>query len=322
MITSKEKNFISAVVYLRNEEPNVREFLNKLYYELNNNYNKFEIICVNDASTDNTKQQIKQFLEDIDNNELPVVSIINMSSYQGIEVSMTAGLDLSIGDFVYEFDSIKIDYDEKLIMDIYYKLLSKGCDCVSAVPNKVRGMYSKLFYTIFNKYSSSHTSVNQESFRIISRRMINRAKSMNKILAYRKAIYATSGLSCSNISYDNSKIFIGGGTKYSALEKINRVECATDSLVIFTNIVQKISIFLSMIFLSISIFMLIYVGWSYFYKYHIVQGWTSTMLFLSFGFFGIFLILTLVLQYLIVILKLIFKQKQYVVESIEKLTNN
>ena len=44
---------------------------------------------------------------------------------------MNAGRDIAIGDFVYEFDDIFVDYDEKVIMDVYYKLLT-GNDIVAA----------------------------------------------------------------------------------------------------------------------------------------------------------------------------------------------
>jgi len=241
-----------------------------------------------------------------------------MSSYQGIEVSMIAGVDLSIGDFVYEFDSIALDYDISLIMDIYYKLLSGGYDNVSAVPKNMVGISSKLFYKTFNKYSNFNTDVKQESFRIISRRMINRVNSMNKILSYRKAVYSSSGLSCGYIHYNNDNT----KSQFDTKEKINRIECATASLIIFTNIIQTISLYISIFFLTISLLMVAYIIFSYFGHKSIVDGWASIMMFLSLSFFGLFFILTLILQYLSVILKLIFKQKQYIIASIEKLTNN
>ncbi|MCF0130867.1 MAG: glycosyl transferase family 2, partial [Pseudobutyrivibrio sp.] len=51
-----------------------------------------------------------------------------------------------------------------------------------------------------------------------------------------------------------------------------------------------------------------------------VEGWTTTILFLSFGFFGLFGILTVIVKYLQIIVNLVFKRKRYSFESIEKLT--
>lgn len=51
-----------------------------------------------------------------------------------------------------------------------------------------------------------------------------------------------------------------------------------------------------------------------------VAGWTTTILFLSVAFFGLFGILTIIIKYLQLLINLIFKRKQYSFESIEKLT--
>ena len=53
---------------------------------------------------------------------------------------------------------------------------------------------------------------------------------------------------------------------------------------------------------------------------HPVAGWTTTILFLSVVFFGLFAILTVIIKYLQIIVDLVFKRKHYSFESIEKLT--
>lgn len=314
MITNKEKNFISAVLYVHNAENHIKYFLPEIYKLLEKEYDNFEIICVNDASTDSSKQEIEKFATEINS---AMISIVNMSSFQGVELSMNAGADLSIGDFVYEFDLITVDYDISLIRTVYDKAL-EGYDIVSAAPQTVSSNSSKLFYKIFNTYSLSKIPVRQESFRIISRRAINRVKSLNKTLVYRKAVYANCGLKNTVVFYDN----IAWQRKINKEEKANRIELAADSLILFTNAAQKFSLYISLIFLSATIAIGIYTWLSYFSVRKPVEGWTPLMLFLSIGFFGVFLMLTITLQYLAVILRLIFKRRQYLIESIEKITNN
>ena len=51
-----------------------------------------------------------------------------------------------------------------------------------------------------------------------------------------------------------------------------------------------------------------------------IEGWTSTILFLSVAFFGLFVILTIIIKYLQIIVELVFKRKSYSYDSIEKLT--
>ena len=51
---------------------------------------------------------------------------------------------------------------------------------------------------------------------------------------------------------------------------------------------------------------------------HPIEGWTTMMLFLSFGFSGVFLIFAIIIKYLSIIINLIFKKMYYLIESVEK----
>lgn len=314
MITSKEKNFISEVLYVHNVEEEIKKFLPAVYELLEREFDKFEIICVNDASTDNSKNEIEKIAKRINT---AVISIVNMSTFQGIELSMNAGVDLAIGDFVYEFDSLVLDYDINLVSEIYHKAL-EGYDIVAAAPETTSNSSSRLFYKVFNEYSFSKTTIQQEAFRVLSRRAINRVKSLNKTLVYRKAVYAACGLKSTAVVYKNAN----KRRKLTREEKSNRMELATDSLILFTNTIQKLSLYISMCFLGLTVAIGVYAWVSYFSAHKPVEGWTPLMLFLSLGFFGVFLILPVTLQYLAVILRLVFKKRQYLIESIEKITNN
>ncbi len=307
----KEKNFISAVVYVRNNENNIDNFIDKLYETLDNKFLKYEIIFVNDNSNDSTVEKIKEHTKKINNAS---VSIINMSFYQGKEISMNAGIDLSIGDFVYQFDSTTIDYENDIIIKVYEKAL-EGYDIVNAVADKKRRYSSALFYKIFNKYSNFTYKIDTESFQIISRRAINRIYAINKTVPYRKAIQANSGLKIANINYKpiNNEI-----NKIDKKEKKERSKNAINSLVLFTDISYKITFTFSILMLLFIIAVTIYTIVIFLTK-NPVEGWTPTMLFIASGFFGIFLILTIIIKYLSITLNLIFKKSDFLVESIEKI---
>lgn len=310
-MVNKEKNFISAVVYVNNDEKNIKEFLEKLRDELSNNFLKYEIICVNDCSTDNSVEEIKKLTMDDGNSS---ITIVNMSFYQGKELAMNAGVDIAIGDFVYEFDSAVMDYSESTIMDVYKKSL-EGYDIVNASSNKRRHKTSALFYKIFNKFSNNQYKINTETFRILSRRAINRIHSMNKTIPYRKAIYANCGLKLETILYNSAS------TKKEKIDKRLRKEReknAIDSLILFTDISYKFSIVMSIIMMLITVAVAVYAIYV-FVSSNPMEGWTTTMLFLSFGFFGMFAIMAIVIKYLSIIVNLIFKKSKYIVESIDKI---
>ena len=308
---NKEKNFISAVVYVRNDEKVIKDFALKINDVLKANFLKYEIIFVNDESTDNSIIEIKNFAKTIENAS---ISVINMSYYQGLELSMNAGVDLAIGDFVYEFDNVNIDYDLNLIFDIYKKSL-EGYDIVNASSKGKRKKSSKLFYTLFNRYSNYQYKIDTQTFRVVSRRAINRMNAMNKTIPYRKAIQANCGLKITTIYYD---IINKYSNKFNKGLKKEREKNAFDALILFTDVSYKATIMLTFIMFLFSLFGSFYTLVVFFTK-QTVEGWASTMLFMSFGFTGVFLIYAIIIKYLSLILNLIFKKTNYLIESIDKL---
>lgn len=312
MITNKEKNFISAVVYVHNNEKYIAEFINNIATILDENFEKFEIICVNDCSIDNSIGRIKTMVDNLSCS----VSIINMSYYQGLELSMNAGVDIAIGDFVYEFDNVQVDYPIDTIIKVYSRSL-EGYDIVSAAPKSVKSNTSKIFYALYNKFSSSTYKLRTESFRVLSRRAINRVHAMSKTIPYRKAIYSNCGLKSDTLIYDNNAL---GKGKRSQQLKEKRKDLAINSLVLFTDIAYKFSIILASIMMLVTLGTAIYTIIIFLGNVKPVAGWTTTMLFLSFAFFGLFAISAIIIKYLTIILNLSFNKLRYTIESIEKVS--
>lgn len=308
---NKEKNFVSAVVYVHNDQDKIEYFLQSLIRTLEDNFEHSEIICVNDFSSDNSASLIKQISKDV---KCTTVSLINMSYYHGLEMAMNAGTDLSIGDFVFEFDSVVIDYSKNQIMDVYRHAL-EGFDIVTASPVKRQKLLNKIFYNIIKNSINAKHKITTERFRILSRRVINRISTMNKTVPYRKAIYYNCGLKTDTLYYKPIEKVNASKKKDNKYKR----KLATESLIIFTDIGFKCSLFFTIIMMICAILMI-----SYIIVVNIVgtpiEGWTTITLFLSLGFFALFFLLSIVIRYLQVIVELIFKRKQYSVESIEKLT--
>lgn len=310
----KQKNFISCVVYMHNVEKEICAFMTSLHQIMKENFDNYEIICVDDSSGDSTCETLQNYIDTAD--KIDSVSVIKMSYYQGQEAAMNAGRDLAVGDFVFEFDSITIDYDDNLILEVYEKSL-EGFDIVAAVPKNNIALSSKLFYYVYNFANKTANKLQQERFRVVSRRAINRVNQLNLYVPYRKAMYVNCGLLIEAIYYKSKRKAVKGR---SAQEKMSRSDLAFDSFIIFTDVLEKISLGLCVFFLLIMIMMALYVVWSIFSEVRPVEGWMSIFGLLSFGFFGLFLLLTLILKYLSVILNLVFKKQRYVIAGIEKLT--
>ena len=308
---NKEKNFVSAIIYVHNAENRIGEFLTNIIKILEENFEHSEIICVNDSSDDCSLAKIKEVSKIA---KATSVSVLNMSYFHGLELSMNAGTDLAIGDFVFEFDNSQPDYEAKTVMDVYQRAL-KGFDIVSAVPDRKERFSSWMFYKVFDAFSKTACEMHTESFRVLSRRVINRISSMNKTVPYRKVIYATSGLKTDRIIYQPKVSNI----EIDRDEAHYRLGLAIDSLILFTNVGYRFSIIMMASMMMISIIMLVYSVIIYMTS-HPVAGWTTTVLFLSVAFLGLFGILTIIIKYLQLLINLVFKRKQYNFESIEKLT--
>lgn len=310
MLSNKEKNFISVVIYVYNQERTIKTFLEGLNNCLGNTFEKYEIICVDDASSDYSSEEIRQYA----NTHMEcMISILHMSYYQGLELSMNAGVDLAIGDFVYEFDFPLCKVPDSLILDVYYHAI-KGYDIVSVAPKEHKHKKSSLFYYVFNRVSGTQYMLRTELFRILSRRAINRVKSMSWVLPYRKAVYANCGLGMEVLLYDQPTI----PPKVDKKTRHSQKETAVDALVMYTDLAYHCSIMFSLLMMLIIIATGIYAILIY-CSGKPVAGWTTTMLFLSGGFLGVFCILTVLIKYVSIILKLSFNRQKYIVESIEKL---
>lgn len=311
MISNKESNFVSAVIYLHRDEKNAVPFFEMLAKILETNFKRSEIICVNDGMSDEYLDKLRSAQGKFENIN---VTIVNMGYSHGLEAAMNAGIDLSIGDFVFEFDSCYMDFAPDIIMQIYRKSL-EGYDIVSAVPPAKNSKFSsKFFYKVYNKFSESDYDLCTDRFSIISRRAVNRVTTYSKTIPYRKAIYTSSGLRVEKFEYiplENTKGYI-----YPDIENTNK---AIDSLILFTNVAYKVALTFSGIMLLFMMCAAIYTVVAYFGFSKPVDGWAPLMGLISVGFFAVFLLITIMMKYLDVILRLIFKNQKYLVSSVEKL---
>lgn len=312
-MSDKQKSFVSAVIYVHNTEKEIETFLKTVINTLENNFENSEIICVNDNSMDDSVQIIKKVSSVA---STASVSILNMSYYHGIEGAMNAGMDLAIGDFVFEFDSVVNEFGEDEIMSVYQKALT-GYDIVSASPDRKQKLSSKLFYYVFDKFTSLKYEMYTETFRVLSRRVINRIGSMNKTIPYRKAIYANCGLKTTNMKYhvENSS----SNNRKDKQERRYKRGLAVDTLILFTELGYSFAMTMTFIMIAVAVLTGIY-SVIVFLVGNPVAGWTTTILFLAFSFFGLFGILTVIIKYLQITVNLVFKRKRYSFEGIEKLT--
>lgn len=311
---SKEKNFVSAVVYIHNNENETENFLKKLISCFQKRFDKSEIICVDDFSTDGSAEKIKEIAGDTDGS-CPNITILSMSYYHGNEVAMNIGIDLSIGDFVFEFDSIQWELSEDIIYNAYQKVLT-GYDIVSIGVSENTDWFSDGFYYLLNKHTTLPYKIGTEVFRVLSRRALNRIHDLNYSISYRKVNYAECGLS---IIKDVEEIQrCRNCRKQDRQEKRYRWKLAIDALFKNTDIGLRYSIFLSVINLVLLVISLIF-KMLYLLGLRLVNTDLTVIILLFIGFL-ITNLFTIVIRYQTIMVRNIYKRKHYSYKNIEKLT--
>lgn len=146
MIQNPVSEKLSVVVPVYNEEENVGLLVSRIENALAGKL--FEIILVDDGSTDHTRQEIKKL-----NN--PKVALVELKKNYGQSLALAAGIDYASGDYVITMDGdLQNDPDDVLMM--YNKAKSEDWDVVTGIRQKrkdnlVRTFPSKIANWIIRK---------------------------------------------------------------------------------------------------------------------------------------------------------------------------
>jgi glycosyltransferase involved in cell wall biosynthesis len=301
------KVILSIIVPFFNEEKGIKEFHNNLLESLNW-IEKYEIIFINDGSTDHTLQLIKEMAES-DN-----LKYLSFSRNFGHQSAITAGINYAEGDYIIIMDGDGQDPPE-LLRDLYEKAID-GYDVVYAKRRKRKGesFFKKatatIFYRLLKKLTSVEIPVDTGDFRIISRRIKLEFEKMNETNKFIRGMVSWVGYKQTYIEYDRAERKIGE-TKFGFSKMFN---FAVDGLTSFSTVPLKLILYLGVITSVIS-FLLIIIALLTFLFGQTVRGWTSMQISILF-FSGIQLFsLGLIGQYLGRIFDEVRKRPYYIVEE-------
>jgi glycosyltransferase involved in cell wall biosynthesis len=304
----KEKVFVSAVIYTRNDQTLIADSLLKVDSVLRETFENYEIVLVNDSSVDETVAQARGLSGELGG---PLV-ILNLSRTHGLEQAMMAGLFKSMGDFVFEIENAAIDFNIDYIPAMYRTAL-KGKDIVVLTPSTHTSLTSRMFYMVINRVTYLKLDLKTETARLVSRRALNAMLNLKEKVRYRKALYAYTGFAKESMVYKPNE------SLKLAQKKFNRENIGTafDIIVSFSNIGLKSAHYLSLIFFAFCLFMGAYALYNYVFNIHVVEGWTTLMMLISFGFAGLFFIVGMIGEYISRILIEIQDRPFYTTRSIE-----
>ncbi len=211
-----QRNLLSIVTPVYNEEASIPIFYKAILDvadEMKEDV-EFELIFVDDGSTDHTLMQIE---------ELSVrdsrIKYLSFSRNFGKESALYAGLEHAAGSFVAVIDADMQD-PPSLLPQMYAAVASHKYDCAatrrvtrSGEP-KIRSFCARIFYKIVNKISKVEIVDGARDFRLMSRTMVDSVLKVKEYNRFSKGIFSWVGFRTFWIEYENVER-AAGETKWS-----------------------------------------------------------------------------------------------------------
>ena len=170
---TEHKKLLSIIVPIHNEEEGIGAFLRQELLPVAEKLQMdYEIILVNDGSTDKTLSIIQNFAE-----KDKKIRVISLSRNFGKEPALSAGLKYARGDAALTIDADG-QQPPKLIPD-FIKKWEAGAEIVTGVRDHytkhgfIPKLGSKLFYKLLRMMGNKHTVPGSTDFRIMDRVVID-----------------------------------------------------------------------------------------------------------------------------------------------------
>ncbi len=273
---------ISVIVPCYNEE----EMIPIFYKEISKVIKKmkeveFELLFVNDGSTDDSFKEMKQL--SLDDKK---VKYLSFSRNFGKEAAMLAGLEYASGDYIAIMD-VDLQDPPKMLETMYKELKSdSNLDCVALKTNShddygfIRKFFTNLFYKIISKMSKTEMVPGARDFRLMSRQMVNAIVSMGEYNRYSKGLFSFVGFNTKWLTYKIPERKAGKTT----WNFFKLFVYAIDGILAFTTTPLIISALIGIIFCFISVVAIIFIVVRTLIFGDRVAGWPSIvciMFFLS-----------------------------------------
>ncbi|HTJ95422.1 MAG TPA: glycosyltransferase family 2 protein [Pararobbsia sp.] len=205
---------LSLVVPFHNEEAVIDIFFREVTPILRSLADvDYEIVCVNDGSTDRTLEKLLLACK-----RDTRVRVVDLSRNFGKEAALTAGLDVASGDAVIPFDADLQDPPE--VIPLLVQRWRSGFDVVLAKrAGRETDTWAKrgtaaLFYRVHNAISDTLIPDNTGDFRLMSRAVIDALKQLPENRRFMKGLFAWVGFSTTEVEYERQPR-AGGKTKFS-----------------------------------------------------------------------------------------------------------
>ncbi|QBF84286.1 glycosyltransferase [Shewanella maritima] len=296
----KSDTFVSVVLVVNNQTSKLMAFIEKLSPYLENNLNDYEIVIIDQHSTDGMEAELSKSLTTYQS-----IRHIRLAQEEPVDVALAAGLENAIGDFVI---NLNVESDA---VDIILPLIESGLsghDIIVCTSNKVTSPLYKVVRRLSRRllksigYTLPHNSTGTFCF---SRRAVNAITESGRF-------YCKLHMRMANVGY---KLHSFDATKYLySFSKKSLISGVTETLhhMVFNS--TKPLRWMSFLGVMGSMLAMIYSVYSllvHLVNDTVASGWTTTILFMSTLFAILFTMLSFFGEYLARLLSDRSEHKEY-----------
>lgn len=302
-----ENTVVSLIAAIENDGDIVEDYLREAIQLMNESYRFYEVILVDDGSSDDTAAKLSRLLED-----LPRVRFMKLSRPFGRDAALSAGIDSALGDVVVTMDP-RLDP-----VDLVPEMVAMAKECGGVVHGihedvGARGWLRETVGSIFRNYCKKHLGVNMKrgafEFRAMSRQAVNALMQVKLQNRYLRALTATLGYEQRELKY-HGRLRGGGPRREPLLSEIGK---GLDLIAAHTKHPLRLVTWGGLTAAGLSVGYAIYTIIVYLVKSNVAEGWTTMSLTMSGLFFIMFVILTVLSEYVGTILNEIRSRPLYFV---------
>ena len=235
---------LSIVVPCYNEEGNVELFYEEVQKVFKGKKIKYEIVFVNDGSSDNTLDRLTNIVDQKKQN----IKVINFSRNFGKEAAMYAGLKEAEGELVTIIDADLQQRPELILRMIDILNENEQFDSVAAFQevrkeSKVLTFFKDTFYKVINSMSTVPFVQGASDFRTFRRKVVDSILELSEYHRFSKGIFSFVGYNTYYLPYEVEERN-SGTSKWNFFKLFNY---AIDGIVAFTTSPLRAPFYISIV---------------------------------------------------------------------------
>jgi len=264
---------LSVVVPCVNEEDVLRETNSRLRAVLEGISPNFEIVYVDDGSTDSTPDVLREMQMRDER-----IRVVRFSRNFGHQVAITAGLEHARGDAVVIIDADLQDPPE-VIREFVQKWLD-GNDVAYGVRAERDGETAfkretaKLFYRLINRLSDTAIPLDTGDFRLMDRAVVDALLAMPERDRFVRGMVSWLGFSQVAVPYRRAAR-LAGHTKFSFFKMLR---FAMDGIFSFSTVPLRLATWIGFAASGIALVEIVVALFDRIFTNGLVRGWTSTVI--------------------------------------------